>query len=240
MAHRSTIILLFLALLFATPSHAIDLGERTTVVWVTQEWSFSGVSVDSNPFDLETTVRFVHEETGAVHETPLFYDGGANWLYRFTPTLQGTWRFRFHSPYAGLNGHTGVVRVNKNALLRPRGFLTHAGHRVAEMGQDARDLRGYEFNIFMDQTAYSPRLDAFGDDPVAAAEKALAYLEHAKANGFEIIFISVYHNWLKFGALRHTEHDSIDPDLTTFRVLEAIIASNTRGEGARSFVGVGG
>lgn len=214
---------ILLSLLLTVPSQAIDLGERTTVVWVTQEWSFSGVPFEGNPFDLDATVRFVHEETGAVHETPLFYTEGDTWKYRFTPTFRGVWRFRFHSRYPALNGHTGVVRVNKNALARPRGFLTHVGQRIGEMIQDARDLRGYEFNVFMDQTAYSPRLDAFGDDPDAAAKKAVAYLEHAKRNGFEIIFISVYHNWLKFGALRHNEHDSVDPDLTSFRVLEAII-----------------
>ena len=209
----------------------LDLGERQTQVWVTQEWSFSGVETEGNPFDLEATVKFEHKGTGAIHITPMFYDGDGKWLYRFTPTFRGHWRFRIRSDHPLLNGHTGGIKVGKNAIHRPRGFLTHVGSRIAEMNQDARDLDGYEFNVFMDQEAFSPRIDAFGNDPESAVETAMAYLDHAKANGFEIIFISVYHNWFDFGSLRHSDHESVDPDLETFRVLEALIQAVYQAKG---------
>ena len=209
----------------------LDLGERQTQVWVTQEWSFSGVETEGNPFDLEATVKFEHKGTGAIHITPMFYDGDGKWLYRFTPTFRGHWRFRIRSDHPMLHGHTGGIKVGKNAIHRPRGFLTHVGSRIAEMNQDARDLDGYEFNVFMDQEAFSPRIDAFGNDPESAVETAMAYLDHAKANGFEIIFISVYHNWFDFGSLRHSDHESVDPDLETFRVLEALIQAVYQAKG---------
>ncbi len=221
---------LILCLLASCCVHARDMGRRSASVWETLEWKYSNVTFSGNPFDAEASVSFIHDQTGRKRVTEMFYDG-QTWRFRFTGTLAGTWNFVSQSRIASLNGHTGSVAVG------PRkegtgGFLTHKGNRFAVAHENEDDLHGYVFTAYMGRVEHPAFLDEFSRDPGKTAELARQYYRDAQANGFEIVFIHVNNNWLKFGTREHNKHDSVNPDPAAFDVLETIIRT-VRGLGGR-------
>jgi hypothetical protein len=83
-------------------------------------------------------------------------------------------------------------------------------------------------------------------------ELTTAYLNDARQNGFEIIFLTVVNSWFRLGVNKHDEHSSVNPDLKTFESLETVITTAHRqggrvhfwawGDEARKWtpIGVGG
>jgi len=192
-------------------------------VWECADWHTDDVSYTGNPFDVRTTVTFRHWASGAKRTTEMFYEGNNTWRFYFPGTRTGHWTFHTASDLARLDGHTGGIAVRDRSGGAPKGFLTHVGNKYAIQVRNETDLHGYLFNVYMGRVNQPVFLEEFGSDLAQVEEKALAYLDEARANGFEIIFVHVNNNWFKFGARRHDEHDSVNPDLLTFDVLETII-----------------
>jgi len=209
-----------------------DFGDRAGIMWRCMEWSVEGGPYSGNPFDVSATVTFGHAGSGQKRTTEMFYDGKGAWRFRFTGTRTGKWTFRTSSNVPGFNGHIGSVIVAENPDRNIRGFLTHVGNKYAIQVKDDTDLRGYLFNVYMGRVKHPAFLDDFGPDRGQVKKKTLAYLADARANGFEILFVHVNNNWFEFGARRHDEHDSENPDPLTFRVLETIIKT-VHGMGGR-------
>ncbi len=200
-------------------------------MWECVEWQSPDVEYTGNPFDVTATVTFRHWESGAQRTTQMFYDGEGRWKFRFPGTLAGYWTFQTSSNVPRLDGHCGAVEVFDNDDETVKGFLTHVGNKYAIQVHDETDVRGYLFNVYMDCVRHPTFLDDFGSNLAAVKEKALAYLADARANGFEVIFIHVNSNWLKFGVREHDKHDSVNPDPLTFDVLETIITAVHRAGG---------
>ena len=193
-----------------------DLGARTVRMWDTADYAVANTTWSGNPFDLVATATFVHAQE--TRTTEMFYAGEDTWKFRFTGTRTGVWRFSTSSSDADLNGHTGTVTVEPRRNANTTGFLTHVGNKFALQHENADDLRGYLFNVYMNGHIVET-FTALSD-----SAKLGALLDDTRANGFDTAFVYVCHNWLKLGTLRHDEHDSVNPDLATFDILENAIA----------------
>jgi hypothetical protein len=58
----------------------------------------------ANPFRVPLTATFEHETGATIAEVPGFYNGGREFVVRFSPTLQGMWRGRTTSEDPALDG----------------------------------------------------------------------------------------------------------------------------------------
>jgi len=220
------LIALIFILLTISNAMAADLGDSACTMWSPHlEWQLSNPSWSDNPFDVVTTVTFVHADSGETRVTEMFYDGGDTWKFRFTGTRLGAWTFTTTSNDAPLNGHTGTITVKPNPDNKIKGFLTHQGNKYAIQRNHTDDLEGYVFTVYMGRVNFDSYLDTFTPDLSDMAQKNRAYLAEALDNGFEAIFIHVNNNWFKYGVREHNKHDSQNPDLTTFSVLETIITT---------------
>jgi hypothetical protein len=204
---------------------ARDLGHREATLWTPfVEWNIENPAVTGSPYDLDATVTFTHQKSEDSLETGMFFDGGTTWKFRFTGTRLGLWRFSTRSGDSDLDGHTGTVTVEANPDPKIRGFLTHQGNRYAIQTRDG-NLQAYLFNVYMGRVNHDAFVGTFGPEPAAVRKKTRACLEEAFQNGFEVIFVTVNNSWFRYGAQRHDEHESREPDRTTFRVLEEIITT---------------
>lgn len=223
-----TTAMLGLAMASALGAHGADLGQRDTTMWTPHiEWSLNNSSYSGNPFDVVASVTFSHAGSGAAHATEMFYAGDDTWKFRFTGTRSGPWHFVTSSEDPELDGHTGTVTVTPNGDRNVRGFLTHVGNKFAIPHANAEDLHGYLFEVYMNQHILYTNFEAFADPALLDT-----VLEDARQNGFEIVFAHINNNWLKLGTLRHDEHNSVNPDLATFEILDRII-TETHARGMR-------
>lgn len=203
--------------------------DTTSTLWAPYlEWTLPNASYAGNPFDVVATATFEHAGSGAAHTTEMFYDGADAWSFRFTGTRTGRWTFTTASDDPDLDGRSGTVTIEPNPDHQVEGFLTHAGNKYAlQTGRDGA-LRGYLLNVYMNGRAF-PVLDTLSQWTDALTD---AYLNDARQNGFETIFVHVTNHWFKLGAKGHDEHSSENPDRQTFEMLESII-TRAHGRGMR-------
>lgn len=215
-------------LLGALPSYA----QQTTLWSPYVEWSVSNSSWSGNPFDVVATVTFVHPGSGETRVTEMFYTGGETWKFRFTGTRTGTWTFTTSSADAQLNGHSGTVQVAPNADPEIRGFTTTSGNRFARQVDENGALEGFLYNAYMDSIGWPSDYWDFVSDrsldyirTFPAETWATNFLAQARDNGSNVIYIAIANQWFQQGALRYNEHNSEDPELKTFAMLERVIAT---------------
>ncbi len=222
-SNKTGMLSLLTILLLSSSIQARSFGTRQSQIWQTLDWKIENVDCQGNPFDVVASATFTHVDTGRTRTTGMFYAGDKTWKFRFTGTLAGKWQFLTAGNTADLNGHTGTITVRKNSDPKIKGFLTHKGNKFAIQTGTEDDLHGYIFNAYMSRVRHPAYLDEFGSD-LAKVRKAVAgYFQDALNNGFEIVFIHVNNNWLNFGTREHNKHNSENPDLVSFDVLETII-----------------
>ena len=210
--------------LLVFPLYAGELGPRRATMWLYEEWSLENPSCDGNPFDVVARVTFSHAGSDQTRTTQMFYAGDDTWKFRFTGTRLGEWRFTTVSGDPELNGHRGTIMVRPNPNPAIKGFLTHKGNRFAIQTGDDAHLEAYRFNVYMNRKQYTGAIIGLPDKP----DKFQEYLDDAVRHGFDTVFVHVVNNWFRYGALKHSEHDSKNPDLKTFEALESAIAAAHR------------
>lgn len=211
-----------------------DSMNQTGTLWAPYlEWSLENSTYSGNPFDLVATATFKHTDSGESRTTEMFYAGGESWKFRFTGTRTGDWTFTTASSDPDLNGKSGAVTINPNPDPRVKGFITSVGNKVArQTGPDGQQLEAYIYNVYQDDGTYLGDFWNWSEDKsldyirTYPAEKwATEYLAKARANGSNTLFIALANQWFKVGALSYDEHNSVDPDLLTFDMLERVIAT---------------
>lgn len=226
------------ALLFAIPVvWAEDFGERDAPMWEFAEFSVTNPTWQGNPFDVVATVTFTHP-SGDVRTTEMFYAGEDTWKFRFTGVRTGRWSFTTSSEDADLDGHSGAIIVQPRANASIKGFLTHLGNKYAIMEEDIDDLKGYVYQVFMNnqdfeqQYTHDTRILGHGDRTHLIED----YWHNTQDNGFNIYFFAVFYSWFKMGALSIGDFDGPndpaldEPDLALFDTLEtAIVYAHQRG-----------
>ena len=202
---------------------ARHLAPQTGTLWTPhQEWTLEMPGHVGNPFDVVATATFEHTESDARHVTQLFYVGDELWSFRFTGTRTGLWTFRTESDHDPLDGWSGEVHVVANPNREALGFLTTAGTRFAAPVDERGTLAARSYDVYIDPNLRNSLHD-YPTDPTDLAAAADAMLDDVEAHGFDALFVALNNNWFAFGVDAHFDHDSVDPSLTTFRVLETLI-----------------
>jgi len=206
-----------------------DLGMRRANMWETEEYSLVNKTWSGNPFDLVATVSFTHALEKRT--TQMFYAGSDTWKFRFTGTRTGLWRLATSSSDADLSGHTGSITVKPRANSNIKGFLTHVENKYAIMEEDIDHLRGYVYQVFMNQQDYEQQYKHSSRILGAADRVHLVddYWNNTRDNGFNIYFFAVFYSWFRMGALSINDFSSgadpalNQPDPALFDALEAAI-----------------
>jgi hypothetical protein len=211
-----------------------DELDRTGTLWAPYlEWSLENPSWPGNPYDLEASATFAHKESGEQRTTPMFYDGGNTWKFRFTATRSGSWSVRTSSAHEGLDGKRGTVTVQSNPDARARGFIVAHGNKYArQIGADG-GLQAFVPNVYMNYRKFGNRDQCgwTGVSPTFSDPDMLqAYLDEAEEHGCNGIQALICNQWSSAGAASSRDHNSRNPDPKTFAALEqTIVAAHRRG-----------
>ena len=225
----SCLVLTSAAGLFGNGVRAEDLGNRSTRMWECVEFTLTNPTWSGNPFDLVATATFTH--AGETRITEMFYAGSDTWKFRCTGTRIGVWKVSTSCSDADLNGHTGSVSVTPRANSSRKGFLTHVGNKYAIMEEDIDHLKGYVYQVFMNQQDYEQQHKHFSRilGHPSRSDLIADYWNNTRENGFNIYFFAVFYSWFRMGALSindfsgSADPDLDQPDLALFDTLESAI-----------------
>jgi hypothetical protein len=174
------------------------------------EWSRSSHNYGGNPFDIESTVVFTHEESGRQITTQMFYDGHGIWKFRFTPTATGRWTFESFSRLASLNGYRGIINVEPNPDPQARGFIVPHGRKFARQGPEENDLEAFIPNTWMNYRRWGDH-EQHGWTSISAtfATEAMtgAFLDDAHSHGMNGIHAIIANQWLTRDVASYEEID---------------------------------
>lgn len=198
----------------------------------TLEWSARAPKVTGNPFDVDAGATFVNQAGGNSIKTDLYYDGDGVYRFRFAPTELGRWTFEVRSDRDELNGLKGTVTVVPNDTAGARGFYQAVDGKIAvPVGNDSR-LHGVPYQIYMRGNGGLESIDRLPKDPARLSKALDAALDEAEGAGFSAVFVGVWDNWFSLGDPTWKDHDSVNPDPATFRLLETLIErAHARGMG---------
>ncbi len=175
------------------------------------EWEYLNTSYQGNPFDLQASATFTHEESGETIKTELFYAGDDIWRLRFTGTLPGRWTFETESSDPELNGHQDVVQIEPNPGVA--GFVTQYGNKWGRTGIDQAFVPQY-LMIGSPHTYYQNpgELDYI---------RQTFLVEH----GFNGVHTFVFCRWFDIEQEACSQVNVADPnpDMRTFEALEDLI-----------------
>jgi hypothetical protein len=200
-------------------------AEGDTLPWSSVgEWELENDSYAGNPFDLLAAVTFTHQESGESVTTEMFYAGEGRWRFRFAANGLGIWSFETRSDDPDLSGHAGAVNV-VDGDPQAQGFLEAQGSKLVVAVDNGRSRRGVLYNVYVADQQVFQSVSDLPTQPDELSERADMLLDEAKANGFNALFVPVNNSWFAFGTRSYEEHDSENPDLVTFEVLEMLIHS---------------
>jgi hypothetical protein len=197
--------------------------EGGSLTWgTTGEWELGNDSFDGNPFDLVASVTFEHTESGESVTTEMFHAGDDRWRFRFAATRLGEWSFETSSDDPELDGHEGVVEVIEGGP-DAQGFLQAEGQKLFVPTDDGSSRRGVLYNAYVVYIEDLPDVSGLLPDDGRLEERIDEVLDEVEQNGFPVLFLQVFNNWFSFGARAYGDHDSENPDLTTFAVLDTLL-----------------
>ena len=197
------------------------------------EWSLSAPSQDGNPFDVSAQATFTHEPSGATVTSGMFYDGDGVWKFRFSGTQLGRWTFETSSPIESLHGRRGQVRIAPNPDPDVRGFMIAHASQFTRQGPEEHDLEAIVPNVWMNYRLWGNH-DSHGWTDIAStfadAVMVNAFLDDAEAHGMNGIQGIIANQWFTMNVGPWDRIDNENPDMDTFRALEAaIVQAHQRG-----------
>jgi hypothetical protein len=155
------------------------------------------------PFTVEANAIFSHT-SGKKLTVPVFYNGGKQWLIRFSASDIGNWTYKTNSKQKALNGRTGKVTVVENDdPTNHGGVVLSDENKQAFYYEDGTPyfVLGYELDWLF-------ALDYENDKGLPKSEHLLSLI---KENGFNHIVMNVYSHdvsWKKDDKLAsHPEHE---------------------------------
>ncbi|MGF1451819.1 MAG: nucleoside hydrolase-like domain-containing protein, partial [Opitutales bacterium] len=194
----------------------INFELRATTQYQLEEWSLTNGSHSGNPFDLEATVTFEHDD-GTRRTTGMFFDGEDTWKFRFTGVETGNWSFTTSSSDPDLDGHTGSINVAP-APAGAEGFMIRLeGDKWGKMGTNRA--------LVPNHVMINNSLQAW-DTP---AERAAILDEFFGEHGFNGVHPAVigaqFFNAEDGDRFNGDDHntDALNPDPRTFEILEAMV-----------------
>jgi hypothetical protein len=149
----------------------------------------------------------------------MFYAGNNTWKFRFTGTRTGIWSYSSSSSDADLDGISGTVIIKPNPNPNVHGFLKAQGNKFAIQSAEL-EIEGHLLLVFQNLGLFDQEIYLWEDQDVVNQ-----VIQEAKANGANSIFMYIANYWLNFGSLRHSQHNSEEPDFRTFEMVENVITT---------------
>ncbi|XPF94587.1 DUF5060 domain-containing protein [Colwellia sp. RE-S-Sl-9] len=154
-------------------------------------------------FTVDANAIFSHT-SGKKMTVPVFYNGGNEWLIRFSASDIGNWTYKIESKQKSLNGRAGRVKVVQNAdTTNHGGVILSSINKQNFYYEDGTPyfVLGYELDWLF-------ALDYENDQGLPKSEHLLSLI---KENGFNHIVMNVYSHdvsWDKDPKLAsHPEHE---------------------------------
>jgi hypothetical protein len=97
--------------------------------WQRHKISIENTTYSGNPFELEVSATFTHEESGDTITMPGYYAGNDTWKVEFMSTEDGTWNYETESTDSDLDGVTGSVEHTEGAKVGILGADPDAGRK---------------------------------------------------------------------------------------------------------------
>ncbi len=197
----------------------IQFPNRTAVQFVMEEWSIENVSFNGNAFDVLAQAEFMNENDTI--NTPLYYDGGSTWKFRFTGEAEGNWTFITQSTHSDLNGHSGSIAIGANNDPTAHGFLRgDADQKYYWQGSEQAIVPQY--NMY---STDRDNLSNMSDEVIDSLIEE--YLVGHGFTGFHVATVggkwydinsNTSNNGTSINSSMHTE-----PDIASFEALERLI-----------------
>lgn len=172
---------LFLAAFFTLD---VQAQKYETAKWQVLDIPFKLNNAINKPFELVFGAVFSHEE-GKTIRIPAFYNDDNQWIIRFSPQLEGTWKYRTYSTQAKLAGIKGEVNVNPNTKADEHGPLLVA----KENPQKLVYADGSPYFLMAFELDWLFALDWDNRDDIPKTKQIIS---HVKDNQFNQIVMNVY------------------------------------------------
>jgi len=185
MGHRAAIAA-FLAMISLLIPHSF--AQARDAVVQAQRWEVVDIPFEmrgplpKDPFSVDFSASFTAPD-GKTLKVPGFYNGGKQYLIRFSGNEAGVWRYRTSSPVASLNGQAGTVRVDGRAANRGPVVIDPAHpKRFRHASGAGHMLLAFELDWLF-------ALDYHND---SALPKTQRIIDQVTANGFNHVVMNVY------------------------------------------------
>ncbi len=96
-----------------TASNTIEGQNYTCEKWAVLDMVFTAGANTNNPLEAEFATELTHE-SGQTLNILGFYNDSKSWVIRFSPSIEGIWRYKTYSSVSSLAGLTGEVKVGPN------------------------------------------------------------------------------------------------------------------------------
>ncbi|MEM6468884.1 MAG: DUF5060 domain-containing protein [Planctomycetota bacterium] len=192
--------LFFFFLIFSTPGIHPLFSQSTATVkqaselrqWELMEIHIQSESVQQNPFEIDLSAE-ISSEAGFKLAVPGYFDGGKNFVIRFTPPSPGEYRFETKcEAVRELNGSIGSFRV-----------LPAEANRRGEIKVDSKDQRRFKFQngeTYFPIAFEADWLFALDCENSRGIPKTRMLVDSLAANGFNQVVMNVFAydvNWAK-------------------------------------------
>jgi hypothetical protein len=143
------------------------------------ELTFEGaetIPADRTPL----TLRARHDESGAEHVVPGFWDGDVTYRVRVAPHLEGAWSWTTESTDAALDARSGTFEVVRGTDRGPV-RVAHRFHFAHADGTPFRPVGGTAYNwLHQEEPLFSSTVDAIAD----AGFNKLRFMVFAQGGGY--------------------------------------------------------
>jgi hypothetical protein len=142
----------------------------------------ANVPKDINPFDIKFSAA-ISGPDGQILEVPGFYNGGKEWILRFSGSKAGKWTYLTHASLPQLSGQKGTLTVTPNKVGKgavqvdpenPQAFIHEDGSPHFMLAFELDWLFALDYN-----------------NP-AGLPKSESILQHVADNGFNHVVMNVY------------------------------------------------
>ncbi|MEM1443627.1 MAG: DUF5060 domain-containing protein [Verrucomicrobiota bacterium] len=177
-------------------------------LWDVVDLAFEAENLPDEPVDVSFSAKF--KNGPAEIEVSGFYNGGDEYLIRFTPSEEGEWTYETASELASLNNQSGILTVSAPAENRKGGIVVNP---------NANRLFQYENGETYFPIAYEVdwlfALDAENPDDIP---RTRTFIDQMAENGFNQVVMNVFAydvTWAKDEKLR-PEHEFGSPSAFPF------------------------
>ena len=169
-----------------------DQGDdRAATKWDVCDLRFSVDTIPDQPVDVQLSATFTNSSGGRI-DIPGFYDGGADYVVRFTPPDAGAWTYVTYSSLPALNGKKGALSVGPSRKERKGGVVLDPENRRGFMYENGETYYPIAF-----ESDWLFALDAENADDIPVTR---TFVDTLAANGFNQIVMNVFAydvNWKK-------------------------------------------